>query len=125
MDQADDDVQRVDVETEADPAGGGRRGAPGGFAFRFGKYGGGDPDAPARKPPVVAAWACLVLAWLFLGSGAPFTVLLGAPFALAALLCAAVCLTRGATLSGLAVLALGSVGSFAVYQVGLFRFFFE
>ncbi len=127
---ANDDVQRVEVETEVnDPQGGGQN--PGrGFAFRFAKFGAdgfrssapGDPQSPAGKPPVVAAWICLVLAWLFLGSSLPFTVFLGVPLALIAILLGAICLSRGSMLTGIAVLALGSVGSFVVYLVGLFRF---
>jgi hypothetical protein len=65
------------------------------------------------------------VSWLFLGSSIPFTVFLGVPLSLAAILLAVACLSRGGTLTGLAVLALGSVGSFAVYLVGLFRFFIE
>lgn len=132
--EQNDDVQRVEVETESEPsaqkqAAGGNRG----FTFRFGNIGtnfgfapgaSNDPRYPMGKPPRIAAWICLVIAWLFLGSSLPFTVFLGVPFALAALLLGAVCLTRGGTATGLAVMALGSVGSFVVYIVGLFRFLF-
>jgi hypothetical protein len=74
------------------------------------------------KPPVIAAWACLIIAWFFLGSKVPFTVFLGIPFDMAALLLALVCLSRGGFFTGIAVLALGTAGSLFVYVVGLFRF---
>ncbi len=131
---ANDGVQRVEVETETDSVSGARdgrnAGAGRGFAFRFGRAGSGgfhafasgDPNAPLGKPPTAAAWICLVLAWLFLGSSIPFTVFLGVPLALAAVLLGAVCLSRGGMFSGLAVILLGSAGSFVVYLVGLFRF---
>ncbi len=134
----DSEVQRVVAERESDAAvaeagGGGHAGGEGGrggFGFRFASFGpdgvktgGSFPQGGAGgSPPRVAAWICLALAWLFLGSSVPFTVLIGVPLALAALLLAAVCLTRGGVVTGLAVLALGSVGSLAVYLVGLFRF---
>lgn len=114
-----DDVQRVETEVEPDaaPKTGGA-GAPGGFrTFSFSTGGPG-----AGKPPKLAAWGCLIAAWLFLGSSAPFTVFLGLPLALAAVVLGAVCLSRGGNFTGVAVLALGTVGSLAVYLVGLFRF---
>ncbi len=122
-----DEVQRVDVEAETEPAAGAAGGARG-FAFHFGKYGTAGAFAPGAggaqgKPPRAAAWICLVLAWLFLGSSLPFTVFLGVPLAIAAVVCGAACLSRGATATGVAVIALGSAGSFIVYLVGLFRFF--
>lgn len=126
---AADDVQRVDAE----PMDGGQH-------YRYGKAaphyhsgsGGGMGGDPFRrtsgaamsflKPPVFATWICLGLAWLFLGSKIPFTVFLGIPFALVSLLLAAVCLSRGGVITGVLVTLLGTVGSFIVYIVGLFRF---
>ena len=78
---------------------------------------------PMAKPPVVATWICLILAWLFLGSSIPFTVFIGIPLDFAALFLAVVCLTRGGFTTGLLVLLLGTVGSLMVYMVGLFKFF--
>ncbi len=130
-----DGVQRVEAEREPDPAGpaGGERasgqGAREGFSFRFASFGkegirafASSPQPAGANPPRLAAWICLALAWLFLGSSVPFTVLLGVPLDLAALLLALVCMTRGGLFTGLAVLALGTAGSLVVYIVGLFRF---
>lgn len=119
-----DDVQRVDTEKVDEPRYrfGRRAGIPGGepgvrmFAF------GADAAAPMPGPPVVATWVCLAVAWLFLGSRIPFTVLLGVPFDLVALLLAVVSLTRGGVFTGIFVLLLGTVGSLVVYLIGLFRF---
>ncbi len=112
---AGDDVQRVEAERMDDGQ------------YRFGRR--ADSNAPRPeaaysplKPPITATWICLAAAWLFLGSSVPFTVVLGVPLALIAILLGAVCLSRGSMLTGIAVLALGSVGSFVVYLVGLFRF---
>lgn len=123
-----DDVQRVEAEP-VDAAdgrdGGGYRfgkkpgaGADGarGFAFSVGG------DQTGLKPPVVATWICLAAAWLFLGSKVPFTIFIGVPLDLVALLLGTICLTRGAVTTGTFVLFLGTVGSFIVYLIGLFRF---
>ncbi len=74
------------------------------------------------RPPVWTAWILLVLAWLFLGSSVPFTVLIGLPLDLAALVLGLVCLTRGGVVTGVLVLILGTAGSFIVYLTGLFMF---
>lgn len=74
------------------------------------------------KPPVLSTWLCLIVAWLFLGSAIPFTVFIGIPFNLVALILGAVCLSRGGILTGLLVFLLGTLGSLAVYFVGFFKF---
>ena len=130
---AADEVQRVETERVGDARQSGGRldqETPGGFSFRYASFGSdgirsfssSQQQFPMQKPPTAAAWVCLALAWLFLGSSVPFTVFLGIPFALASLLLATVCLTRGGLFTGLAVLALGTAGSLVVYLVGLFRF---
>ena len=130
-----DEVQQVEAERVDGPArqSSGRlnQEAPGGFSFHFASFGSdgiksfsssSSQQFPMPKPPTIATWICLALAWLFLGSSVPFTVFLGIPFALASLLLATVCLTRGGLFTGLAVWALGTAGSLVVYLVGLFRF---
>ncbi len=121
-----EDVQRVDAERvdeqpryrfgkragDTGPAG------PGMFSF-FASSGAG---AGMPKPPTLATWICLALAWLFLGSKIPFTVFLGIPLDIAALLLATVCLSRGGVATGVGVLLLGTAGSLVVYLIGLFRF---
>ncbi|MCD8140122.1 MAG: hypothetical protein LUE17_10170, partial [Planctomycetaceae bacterium] len=74
------------------------------------------------RPPTIATWVCLIIAWFFLGSAVPFTIFLGIPFDIAALFLAIVCLSRGGIITGISVLALGTAGSLVVYLVGLFRF---
>lgn len=86
-------------------------------SFMFSVHGGG-----ALKPPTVAAWICLLASWFFLGSRVPFTVFIGLPLNFAALVLGIVCLARGGIFTGLAVMVLGTAGSFLVYLVGLFRF---
>ena len=73
-------------------------------------------------PPVVSTWICLIAAWLFLGSSIPFTVFIGLPVNIAALVLGAVCLARGGLMTGLLVFILGTIGSLLVYMVGLFKF---
>lgn len=120
-----DAVQRVDAEPmdESRSGFGGNASAGGGqarvFAFRSGPAG---PGQSFLKPPVLSAWICLAIAWLFLGSKIPFTIFIGIPFDLAALLLGAICLSRGGVVTGASVLFLGTIGSFVVYLVGLFRF---
>lgn len=120
-----EDPQRVDVERiEPDAApgtGGGFAGQvfPGGIHVQFSSQ---SAAAGLLRPPVISTWICLALAWLFLGSKVPFTVFIGLPLDLAALLLAMVCLSRGGVLTGISVLVLGTIGSFVVYLVGLFRF---
>ncbi len=74
------------------------------------------------RPPVWTTWILLALAWVFLGSSVPFTVLIGLPLNLAALLLAIICMSRGGVVTGVLVLILGTVGSFIVYLTGLFMF---
>ncbi len=74
------------------------------------------------KPPVWSTWICLFLAWVFLSSPIPFTIFLGLPLNIAALVLALVSLMRGGIGTGILVLALGTVGSVVVYLVGLLRF---
>lgn len=134
-----DEVQQVEAEREPDPAGAGRAGegrssgtgGKEGFSFRFASFGtdgiktfSSSSSPQPGNPPRLAAWICLVLAWIFLGSSKAFTVFLGVPLDLVALLLATVCMARGGVLTGVVILALGTVGSFAVYLVGLFRFLF-
>ncbi|MCD8351107.1 MAG: hypothetical protein LUC93_10910 [Planctomycetaceae bacterium] len=143
MPPAIDDVQRVDAQPidggpAIAPQGGnaGTTGATGseGGGFRFESYStpGGHGSvhvfttnlgaAGMLRPPTVATWVCLIIAWFFLGSKVPFTVFLGIPFDLAALFLAIVCLSRGGIFTGISVLALGTAGSLVVYLVGLLRF---
>lgn len=92
----------------------------GGAHFGFTRF--GSDNLPNLKPPVLATWICLALAWIFLGSKVPFTVFLGIPFDIAALMLAMACLTRGGVATGMLVLGLGTIGSLLVYLVGIFRF---
>lgn len=80
------------------------------------------PQYIIPRPPVWATWLLLFLAWLFLGSSIPFTVLIGLPLNLAALFLSLICLTRGGVITGMLGLVLGTIGSFIVYLTGLFMF---
>lgn len=117
-----DDIQRVDTE----PMDSGPQYRYGTRAPRHGQEQanpfGNSGQMAFMKPPVLATWLCLAIAWLFLGSKIPFTVFLGIPFAMVALLLAAVCLSRGGVITGALVMLLGTAGSLVVYIVGLFRF---
>ncbi len=84
--------------------------------------GDGDPNYIMPKAPVISTWLCLIGAWLLLGSPVPFTVFLGVPLNLAALVLALVCFTRGSFFTGISVMGLGTVGSVIVYLVGILRF---
>lgn len=95
--------------------------SPGGQA-RFRSFAFVSQNNGLLKPPSIATWVCLLAAWFFLGSRVPFTVFIGLPLNLAAIVLAIVCLTRGGLFTGLSVMLLGSVGSIVVYLVGLFRF---
>lgn len=120
-----DAPQRVEVERMESEDGKFRYGRvasdSGGVSFTF-MGGTGGPGLDMPRPPVVSTWICLALAWLFLGSKVPFTIFIGLPLDLLALILAAVCLSRGGLFTGVLVLLLGTVGSVAVYLVGLFRF---
>ena len=72
---------------------------------------------PNQKAPVAATWIFLVLAWLFLGSPALFTIFIGLPLNLIALFLALTCLGRGAVGTGVLGLLMGTVGSCIVYFV--------
>ena len=85
-------------------------------------YGFPSPQYPIPKAPVWATWIVLFLAWFFLGSSVPFTVLIGLPLNVAALILAVVCLTRGGIKTGVLVLVLGTIGSVIVYLTGLLMF---
>ncbi|MDR1744797.1 MAG: hypothetical protein LBS30_03475 [Planctomycetota bacterium] len=112
-----DGVQRVDAEPmNPSPGASGNAGQARVFAFQSGA------GQPALRPPVLSAWICLVIAWLFLGSKIPFTIFIGIPFDLVALLLGAICLSRGGVGTGVSVLFLGTIGSAIVYLIGLFRF---
>lgn len=100
------EVERMEAET------GGMRG--GVFIHQSG--------GPFPKPPVIGAWACLFLSWLFLGSKIPFTVFIGIPFNIVALFLGLLCAGRGASISGGMILLLGTVGSCVVYLFGLIKF---
>ncbi|MCC8189995.1 MAG: hypothetical protein LIP77_05065 [Planctomycetes bacterium] len=106
------DFTRVDVERMddyAEPAG---PAAPGVFLhIRQGFL----------RPPILSAWLCLAAAWFFLGSPIPMTVFIGLPLAIAAVILAAVCLTRGGLFTGLAVMFLGTAGSLVAYLYGWVR----
>lgn len=120
-----DDVQRVEAERldEGPRYHFGRR-AQDDRAGGSGSFGNDARMAPSLlRPPVLSTWICLGLSWLFLGSRLPFTVFLGLPLTLVAVLLAAICLSRGGLITGLLVTLLGTAGSFVVYIVGLFRFF--
>lgn len=121
---AADDVQRVDAEPMGNEAHYryGRK-APHFQTNRDNPFAPTDGGAmPFLRPPVLSTWICLLLAWFFLGSKVPFTVFIGVPFALVALLLATVCLSRGGVVTGVLVMLLGTAGSLVVYIVGLFRF---
>ncbi len=130
-----DEVQRVETErvehaAKAEPGGSyrfthteyrfGHREAEGGGMHVH--YASGSSDfSPLAKPPIVATWVCLLIAWFFLGSKVPFTVLLGLPLNIIALLLAMVSLSRGGVVTGVLVFLLGTAGSLIIYLVGLFR----
>ncbi|MCC8167385.1 MAG: hypothetical protein LIQ31_14910 [Planctomycetes bacterium] len=118
----DDSVQQVETERIGGPQFSYEQFSTpgGGMSFGFSSY--SDSSRPLPKPPVVATWLCLAVAWLALGSKIPFTVLIGLPFNIAALFLATVSLGRGGLFTGFSVLLLGTVGSLVVYLVGLFRF---
>lgn len=126
---AADDVQRVETERVGDsPRPEYRFGSAehqefnlGGAHFSFARF--SSDGLQNLKPPLLATWICLALAWIFLGSKVPFTVFLGIPFNLAALILAASCLSRGGVKTGMLVMGLGTVGSLLVYLIGVFRFF--
>lgn len=111
------DVERVDTGTQERFE---RRDLPGGIHVMFSSR--SSAANGLLRPPVVSTWICLLLAWFFLGSKVPFTVFIGIPLDLVALLLAAVCLSRGGVLTGIFVMLLGTIGSVIVYLVGLFRF---
>ena len=122
-----DEVQRVDAEPVEDKTreqtfGDGMGGFAGPRVAVYSFSSQQQPGMPLLKPPAIATWLCLGLAWLFLGSKLPFTIILGIPTNLIALLLAAVCLTRGGVFTGIFVFILGTAGSLIVYLVGLFRF---
>ncbi len=77
------------------------------------------PQPAAKRPPVVAMWICLVLAWIALVAPVPFTVVAGLPLTIIALVLAVMCLRRGRKLQGI----LGCIGSTVVsaiaYAIGL------
>ena len=52
------------------------------------------------KPPFWSTWICLLLAWFFLASPIPFTVFIGLPLNLAALVLAFFSLGRGGIKTG-------------------------
>lgn len=117
------DFQRVDVERVESPGErqfGGQE-MPGRVHVMFSSVSGDPLNMP--KPPVLSTWICLFLAWFFLGSKVLFSVFVGLPLDAAALILALICLSRGAMVTGILVLLLGTVGSLIVYLVGLFRFF--
>ncbi len=134
-----EEVQRVEAERMGE-AMGAERGSDQGPAFQFRpseyRFGHRDSDgggirihyasdasgmAPFAKPPLLATWLCLLIAWVFLGSKLPFTVLLGLPLNVLALFLAAVSLSRGGVITGMLVFLLGTAGSLVVYLIGLFR----
>lgn len=121
---ARDEVQRVDAEPmDSGPHYRYGRKAPHFQTNEDNPFGPMDGAAmPLLKPPVLSTWICLLVSWLFLGSKVPFTVFLGVPFSLVALLLAAVCLSRGGVITGVLVMIMGTAGSLIVYIVGLFRF---
>lgn len=116
------DFQRVEAERveEEGPRGFAGQEMPGGVHVMFSSVSGNALDMP--KPPVLSTWICLFLAWFFLGSKVPFTVFVGLPLDVVALVLALICLSRGGMVTGLLVLLLGTAGSLFVYLVGLFRF---
>lgn len=122
---ANDNLQRVEAERvgtgeEQRPFAGYHAEGPGGIRVAYFSHASGGIESV--RPPIVSAWICLALAWLFLGSRVPFTVFLGIPLDLAALFLGTICLSRGALFTGLGVLILGTAGSLIVYLVGVFRF---
>ncbi len=136
---AADEVQRVDAEP-LDAGSLGKGGGDSGRDFRYAhaeyRFGHRDSDsggihvhyasgssdfAPLAKPPLLATWLCLLIAWFFLGSRVPFTVLLGLPLNIIALLLAMVSLSRGGVVTGVLVFLLGTAGSLIIYLVGLLR----
>ena len=70
------------------------------------------------KPPFWSTWICLLLAWFFLASPIPFTVFIGLPLNLAALVLAMISLGRGGIKTGILVMILGTIGSAIAYLTG-------
>lgn len=93
--------------------------------YNFGRRPGDDfgpgagPHLPFPKAPVLSSWICLAIAWFFFASQIPLTVVVAIPFDLAAVVLAAICISRGKLFSGGLVLVLATVGSLVVYLVSL------
>lgn len=79
----------------------------------------GMPPQQQPKPPVIAMWICLVLAWVFFLLPIPGTIFIAGPLNLAALILAILCLARSSTLHGVLGLIGATVVSVIAYLIGL------
>ncbi|MCC8179896.1 MAG: hypothetical protein LIP23_03160 [Planctomycetes bacterium] len=76
-------------------------------------------QAPVKRAPIVAMWICMVLGWIALVVPIPFTVFIGAPLAIIALILAIVSIKRGRKLQGIIGCIGSTVVSIIAYLIGL------